>query len=77
MKPDESQAPATKADIAALMDQIGKLYDANEGWKEEVLRHFDVVAEQIKHDFNGAFSDKVEQHEERLLRLEEHVGLAA
>jgi hypothetical protein len=77
MDDDAMQSPATKADIGALMDQIGKLYDANEGWKEEVMRHFDVVAEQIKHDFNGAFSDKVEQHEERLLRLEEHVGLAA
>jgi hypothetical protein len=34
---DKSSAPATKADIAALMEAIGKLYDATERWKDEIL----------------------------------------
>lgn len=45
---------------------------------EETRRHFDVVAENIKHDFlHGALPDKIEQHEDRIVRLETHVGLAA
>lgn len=43
----------------------------------ETRRHFDVVAEDIKHDFQGAFHDKLEQHDDRILRLEQHVGLTA
>jgi hypothetical protein len=39
--------------------------------------HFDFVAENIKHDFQGAFKDKLEQHEDRIVRLEEHAGLVA
>ncbi len=81
-------APATKQDIALLMNEIGKLYSANEGWKEdltekmeawkeEVKEHFDVVAENIKHDFRGAFSDKLAQHEDRIVRLETEAGLRA
>lgn len=92
-------APATKKDITMLMTEIGKLYEANERWKDEILEsseqwkneiimanekwkdeikaHFDFVAENIKYDFKGAFKDKVEQHEDRLVRLEEHVGTTA
>lgn len=45
--------------------------------KKEIIHEFYVVAEDIKHDFKGAFHDKLEQHNDRLLRLEQHVGLAA
>ncbi len=93
----DDTAPATKQDIRLLMDEIGKLYAANERWKDEladrteswtvemsermeawkgeVKEHFDVVAENIRHDFRGAFSDKLDQHEGRLLRLERQAGL--
>jgi predicted nucleic acid-binding Zn-ribbon protein len=86
--PDDS-APATKNDIAMLMDEIGKLYDANEKWKDEILeanekwkdelkKHFDVIAENIHHDMlKGALNDKVEQHEDRIQNLEQHTGLIA
>lgn len=37
MPKKDSQAPATKGDISLLMDSIAKLYDANEGWKNEIL----------------------------------------
>ena len=75
---DEQSAPATKQDIAMLMAEIGKLYDANRQWKEELKHHFDVVAENIHHDMmHGALSDKVEQHADRIRRVEQHVGLVS
>ena len=61
-------APATKRDL-----QIRK---------EELQRHFDVVAEQFKRDVLGAFRDltvlqdnKCEDHDRRIQRLERHSGL--
>ena len=67
----ENQTPATKADIEALMNSISKLYDANEGWKEEIhtamgewkeqiIAQFKLVIEDLRHDFLGAHHDKVE-----------------
>lgn len=82
--PDDGQAPATKEDVRLLMESIGRLYDANERWKEEVKEHFDVVVEQLRHDLLGASKDKVELHEDRLAdharrltRLERRAGLVA
>jgi hypothetical protein len=60
MTRDET-APATKQDIRLLMDEIGRLYAANERWKDEIIDqvderiaaseervtgHFEVVAER-------------------------------
>ena len=81
-----AHAPATKQDIALLMDSIGKHYDATERWKNEILehmskwkeemhRHFDVVAEELRHDVLGAFRDHTSTVERRFLRLERHCGL--
>ncbi len=97
MPKQDPQAPATKQDIAMLMQEIGKLYDANERWKddlhddmerwrnelrgdverwkEEVKLHFDAAAENLAADFRGALSDKIDQHENRIARLEKHAGL--
>ena len=94
--PDDS-SPATKADIKGLMDSIGKLYDAIEGWKDDILqanerrkdeilnemkRHFDVAVEDIRHDLEGANRDEIDilkdtkrDHEKRITRLEQHVGV--
>jgi hypothetical protein len=71
-----SQAPATKADITMLMGEIGKLYDANERWKEELKRHFDIKVETIRHDLLGANKDRIENHEQRIARLEQGVGFS-
>lgn len=85
----DSTAPATKQDVRLLMDEIGKLYRANERWKDEILdadekwkeelkQHFDVIAENIKYDFlHGALPDKIQNHENRLVRLEDRVGIVA
>jgi hypothetical protein len=81
-------APATKEDIRLLTEQMGRYYDGTEGrladleekmeaWKTELKDHFDLVTENIKHDFQGAFHDKLEQHEDRLVRLEREAGLSA
>ncbi|MBI1812667.1 hypothetical protein HY285_05765 [Candidatus Peregrinibacteria bacterium] len=85
---DSSQAPATKQDIRMIMEEIGKLYDANEGWKdeileanegwkEEIIHEFKVVGESIRHDAMGSNKDRIEQHEDRIKRLENHTGLLA
>lgn len=44
--------------------------------EERIKRHFDVFAENIAHDLRGALNDKFAQHEDRILRLEQHVQLA-
>lgn len=79
MKKDPT-APATKADIHMMMGEIGKLYDANERWKEEVKKdvkeHFDVVIENMHHDYKGAHKDDMENLKNRVTRLEEEVGIA-
>ena len=37
MSKDANKTPATKADMEALMDSIGKLYDSNERWMKQLL----------------------------------------
>ena len=79
-------APATKLDISLLMNEIGKLYDANERWKDELhegmekwkneLRlHFDFCVEQFKEGIKTINIEKIEEHGTRLTRLELHTGL--
>lgn len=75
--PKKSSPPATKEDIKILMEQFGKLYDANEQWKNEILRHFDVSVETIRHDLLGANKERIENHEDRITRLEHHVGIGS
>lgn len=65
------------------MDSIGKLYDANEGWKDDIIRHFDVAVEDIRHDLEGANRDEIgvlkdakRDHEQRIVRLEQQAGIA-
>ena len=38
--------PATKEDIAMLMDSIGKLYIANKEWKDEIIDSLDARIEK-------------------------------
>ena len=52
-----------------------EILDANKEWKEEIKHHFEFVAENLLHDFRGAKQDKIEQHEDRIARLERHAGL--
>lgn len=87
---DDKQAPATKEDVRGIMEYLARneekivevKRDAEE-FKEEVKRHFedvkrhfDVVAENLLYDFKGALNDKIQNHENRIVRIEEHIGLA-
>ncbi|OGJ58141.1 hypothetical protein A3H22_00080 [Candidatus Peribacteria bacterium RIFCSPLOWO2_12_FULL_55_15] len=60
--PKDDQAVATKKDLQAMETRL--------------VQHFNVVAENLVHDFKGIFKDRLEQHEDRIVRLEQHVGLA-
>ncbi len=90
--PKDDQAPATKKDVKMLMGHIGRLYDANERWKNEIIhtvdgkiedseertkRYFDVVVEDIRHDLEGANKDEIEVIKDRVTRLEKHTKIAA
>ena len=85
--PKISRVSATKTDIAMLMSEIGKLYDANHRWKDEITRqigdseqrtkrHFDLAVEHIRAELLGARKDAIENQADRIVRLEQHVGLA-
>ena len=81
---DQNQSPATKEDVKGIMEYLvrndgrtSSLEKKMEKDKKEISHEFHVVAEDIKHDFKGAFKDRVEQHDDRILRLEQHTGLAA
>ena len=64
------------ADMEERMEKRMEERITKEG--KETRHHFDVVAENIKHDFlHGALPDKIEQHEDRIVRLEQHVSLVA
>lgn len=72
MKGDDT-APATKADIAALKEEIGCLREFVEKQAEETRRYFDVVAERMHHDFLGIFKDRTQQHSDKLHKFEERL----
>lgn len=95
-------APATKQDVALIMESISGLYQAianfrieteqwkvemqrqSEEWKDEIIRHFDVVTENLDRDLRGAFRDhtsvntnRFAGHDKRITRLERHTGLVS
>lgn len=102
---DDQQAAATKADIALLMGEFGKMWqwkvdvdgwrkevdgrfgdleEKMEKWTKELKDHFDLVAENIRHDFASANREEIDVlkdghkgHEKRILTLEHVAGLAA
>ena len=93
MSKDTNSAPATKADIAELRSLIVEMRDSNEEWKREILvafdafkdeaiRHFELLFENFRHDIVGAFNDRYEslrevqqRHGRRLNRLETKCGI--
>jgi hypothetical protein len=78
---DDNQVPATKEDIRLLMEQVGTYYSQTQEqiaeMEERMMRHFDLTVETIRHDLLGANKDKIENHEDRIGRLERHTGLLA
>lgn len=79
MKDDAT--PATKGDLSKLEQRLEKKMDAQ---KEEIMRHFDAVAENLFHDLAGAHRDEIavledrkDDHERRIRRLERATGTVA
>lgn len=91
-KMNDDHTPATKKDLRDLEWRIAATIDAQleqsegridakmsaklEELESRLTRHFTLVAENLVHDFQGIFKDRLEQHEDRLTRLEQHTGLA-
>ncbi len=69
-----SSAPATKHDVALIMERIGNSEDGLRAqmktWKEEIIHEFHIVAEDIRHDAFGIQKDRIADHEHRITRLE-------
>jgi hypothetical protein len=73
----DDNTPATKGDLAELRTEMTSM-------KDEIIRHFDVVAENIRHDLEGANKDEIEvlkdgktDHEQRIVNLEQLAGMRA
>ncbi len=64
--------PVTQADLRALEARLRAEIAAA---AREITRHLDVVAENLVYDFKGIFKDRLEQHEDRLTRLERATGI--
>lgn len=85
--PKDDQVTATKNDLKELREELKKdfkelkekdLRDMEKRTKkdlqemeERLMHHFNLV-----HDFRGVFKDRLEQHEDRIVRLEQHAGFA-
>jgi hypothetical protein len=85
---NDDQAPASKQDIRLLMQAIGTFYDQTNrrlvsleemilASEERMKEHVDLAVETIRHDLLGANRDRVEDHEHRIVRLEQHAKLKA
>jgi hypothetical protein len=57
----ETNPPATKADIDALMDSIGKLYDSNERWMNQILTANERFRDEILESVRRSKTEAVEE----------------
>lgn len=85
----DANAPATKKDLRDLEQVVKKdLTDLEQRIDQQMdakltemetrlVQHFNVVAENLVADFKGIFKDRLEQHEDRIVRLERKAGLLA
>ena len=62
--------------IGKVEERLTGLEKSMHEWKKEIIHEFHVAVENIRHDLEGANKDRVENHEHRLIRLEEHTGLS-
>lgn len=72
MTPRKS-APVTKQDLHVLEQRLNRRIESSQ---QEILRHFDLTIETIRHDLLGANADEVASLTDRVDRLDRHVGLA-
>lgn len=85
---DDPHSPATQSDLqqihvemherfTTMDEQFQRVFEHIDRKVEEIMRHFDVVAEQLRHDALGANRDDIEVVKDRVARLEQHAGLVA
>jgi len=83
---DDPQSPATQADLQQVRaemherftttdEQFQRIFGHIDRQAAEIMRHFDVVAEQLRHDALGANRDDIEIVKDRVTRLEHYTGL--
>ena len=77
MMTNDDKAAATKQDIQLLMEQMATYYDKTGERMQEIIGEFHIVVGRLRHDFKGAFGDKLAQHEDRIVRLKRNAGLLA
>jgi iron-sulfur cluster repair protein YtfE (RIC family) len=70
-------AAANSHDLAALVDEFGKIRIEVGQSEERTKRHFDLTVETIRHDLLGANRDEIETLKDRITRVERHLGFAA
>jgi len=71
--------------LAARVDRLDRRINSVErrlradmkNMKDEILRHFDLTVETIRHDLLGANRDEIGVIKDRVTRLEKHTGLVA
>lgn len=98
MSTTDDTTPATTTDLKRLEAQLERvtstLHTQDEQFAllvqlihdktDETKRHFDVVAEALRHDVMGIFGDRTDlhheqllRHEQRIARLEQHLSLSS
>lgn len=64
---------ASKEDFSAFEEKVDTKIERA---KDEIIRHLNLVAENMRHDWLGATQDQFESLKGRVSRLERHTGLA-
>jgi hypothetical protein len=64
--------PVTKQDLERTEQRLDKRID---DWGKQIMLHAETVAEHLLYDVRGILSEKEKLQDDRLLRLERHVGL--
>ncbi len=81
----KASPPATKKDVEKAVNASHTgLQAAMQTMKQEIFHYFDLKTEVLMHDYRDAFndrtsqhSDQIQNHEQRLRRVEKNIGLVA
>jgi len=71
---DDDVTPATSADVRRLTDTMEHRFDAIDRKFHKVWEYFDKLMGALE-KIDGRLSGKVSDHERRIVRLEQEVGL--
>lgn len=67
-----TQLAKTDANIELILDALKNVYESEQtlredmkNWKDELKEHFEVIAEDLRHDLIGTHKDKISALEDR------------